>query len=44
MLTGLRAFADRRTEDVRMAIFRHQLAGMNIIIAESLGIVPGLDG
>lgn len=43
MLTGLRAFADRRSEDVRMAIFRHQLAGMNIIIGESLGIVPGLD-
>ncbi|MFN2427880.1 MAG: phosphotransferase family protein [Candidatus Binatia bacterium] len=43
MVTGLRAFAERRTDDVRMAIFRHQLAGMNIIIAESLGIVPSLD-
>ena len=43
MLTGLRAFADRRTDDVRMAIFRHQLAGMNLVIGESLGIVPSLD-
>jgi aminoglycoside phosphotransferase (APT) family kinase protein len=44
MLTGLRAYADRRTDDMRMAIFRHQLAGMNVVIAESLGLVPGLDG
>ncbi len=44
MLTGLRAYADRRTDDMRMAIFRHQLAGMNLVIAESLGLVPGLDG
>lgn len=44
MCTGLRAFADQRTDDVRMAIFRHQLAGMNIIVAESLGLVPALDG
>jgi len=43
MLTGLRAFADRRTDDMRMGIFRHQLAGMNIILAESLGVVPSLD-
>jgi len=43
MLTGLRAFADRRTDDMRMLIFRHQLVGMNLIIGESLGIVPGLD-
>jgi aminoglycoside phosphotransferase (APT) family kinase protein len=44
MLTGLRAYADRRTDDTRMAIFRHQLAGMNLVIGESLGLVPGLDG
>ena len=43
MLTGLRAFADGRTGDMRMAIFRHQLAGMNLVIGESLGIVPSLD-
>jgi aminoglycoside phosphotransferase (APT) family kinase protein len=43
MLTGLRAYADRRTDDTRMAIFRHQLAGMNLVIAESLGLVPALD-
>lgn len=42
MSTGLRAYADRRTEDMRMAIFDHQLAGMNLVIGESLGIVPGL--
>lgn len=42
MLTGLRAYSDGRTEDMRMAIFRHQLAGMNLVIGESLGIVPGL--
>ena len=43
MLTGLRAYADRRTDDTRMLIFRHQLAGMNLIIGEALGIVPALD-
>ncbi|HEY2775120.1 MAG TPA: phosphotransferase family protein [Candidatus Binatia bacterium] len=43
MLTGLRAFADGRTDDVRMAIFRHQLSGMNLILAESLAIIPSLD-
>lgn len=43
MLTGLRAFADRRTDDMRMMIFRSQLTGMNLIIGESLGIVPPLD-
>lgn len=43
MLTGLRAYADGRTQDVRMAIFRHQLAGLNIILAEALGLVPNLD-
>ena len=44
MNTGLRAFADQRTSDLRMTIFRHQLAGMNIIVGEALGIVPSLDG
>ena len=44
MLTGLRAYADHRTDDMRMAIFRHQLAGMNVVIGESLGILSGLDG
>lgn len=44
MLTGLRAYEEGRTGDMRMAIFRHQLAGMNLVIGESLGIVPSLDG
>jgi len=43
MRTGLRAWADRRTDDVRMAIFRHQLSGMNLIVGESLGLLPSLD-
>jgi aminoglycoside phosphotransferase (APT) family kinase protein len=43
MLTGLRAFADARTDDIRMAIFRHQFAGVNLILAESLGLIPSLD-
>lgn len=43
MLTGLRAYADRRTDDVRMAIFRHQMAGLNLVVGESLGLVPNLD-
>ena len=43
LLTGLRAYADGRTQDTRMAIFRHQLAGLNIILGESLGLVPNLD-
>ncbi|MFN2375817.1 MAG: phosphotransferase family protein [Candidatus Binatia bacterium] len=43
MRTGLRAFAESRTSDMRMAIFRHQLVGMNLVLGESLGIVPSLD-
>jgi aminoglycoside phosphotransferase (APT) family kinase protein len=43
METGLRAYAEGRTRDMRMAIFRHQLVGMNVILAESLGLVPNLD-
>lgn len=43
MRTGLRAYADGRTRDTRMAIFRHQLAGLNILLGESLGLVPNLD-
>ncbi len=42
MLTGVRAFADGRTEDLRMAIFQHQLAALGVILAESLGMVPSL--
>lgn len=42
MLTGIRAFADARTDDVRMAIFAHQLDGLGMIIGESLGLVPSL--
>ncbi len=43
MLTGIRAFADARTDDVRMAIFAHQVDGLNMVIAESLGLVPSLN-
>lgn len=43
MLTGLRACADRRSDDIRMAIFRHQMSAMNLVIGESLGLVPNLD-
>ncbi len=42
MLTGLRAFSDKRTDDTRMAIFHHQLSGVQMIVAESLGLVPSL--
>jgi aminoglycoside phosphotransferase (APT) family kinase protein len=43
MLTGLRAYSEGRTDDVRMAIFHHQLVGMNLVLAESLGLLPSLD-
>jgi aminoglycoside phosphotransferase (APT) family kinase protein len=42
MLTGLRAYAEGRTDDMRMAIFRHQLAGMNVVLGESLGLLAGI--
>ncbi|MBI5504145.1 MAG: phosphotransferase family protein [Deltaproteobacteria bacterium] len=42
MLTGIRAFADERTDDARMAIFAHQLDGLGMVIGESLGLVPSL--
>lgn len=42
MLTGLRAFADERTDDLRMATFHHQLAGTQMILAECLGLVGSL--
>jgi aminoglycoside phosphotransferase (APT) family kinase protein len=42
MMTGLRAFADGRTDDLRMAIFQHQLSGTHMILAESLGLVGSL--
>jgi len=42
MTTGLRAWADGRTDDVRMLMFRHQLAGMQVIMAESAGVVGAL--
>lgn len=42
MLTGIRAFGDGRTDDVRMAIFAHQIDGLNMVIGESLGLVPSL--
>jgi aminoglycoside phosphotransferase (APT) family kinase protein len=42
MLTGMRAFADERTKDLRMAIFDHQLSGTHMILAESLGLVGSL--
>lgn len=43
MVTGIRAFADTRTDDVRMAIFAHQLDGLGMVIGESLGLVPSLN-
>jgi aminoglycoside phosphotransferase (APT) family kinase protein len=40
MLTGIRAFADGRTTDLRMAIFDHQAAFLRALIGVELGIVP----
>ena len=37
MLTGLRAFADGRTSDLRMAIFDHQLPFLELLLAMTIG-------
>jgi aminoglycoside phosphotransferase (APT) family kinase protein len=37
MLTGLRAFADGRTPDLRMAIFDHQLPFLELLLAMTIG-------
>jgi aminoglycoside phosphotransferase (APT) family kinase protein len=39
-LTGLRAFADGRTRDLRMAIFDHQLLMLYALLGVELGIIP----
>jgi aminoglycoside phosphotransferase (APT) family kinase protein len=40
MLTGIRAFLDGRTADLRMAIFDHQAAFLGALMGVELGIVP----
>jgi aminoglycoside phosphotransferase (APT) family kinase protein len=40
MLTGIRAFLDGRTTDLRMAIFDHQLPFLIALIGVELGLVP----
>jgi aminoglycoside phosphotransferase (APT) family kinase protein len=40
MLTGLRAFQDGRTHDLRMAIFDHQLPFLHALLAVSRGWLP----
>ncbi len=37
MLTGIRAFADGRTGDLRMAIFDHQLPFLNVLLGMTRG-------
>lgn len=40
MLTGLRAFADGRTRDLRMAIFDHQVPFLHALLAVERGWLP----
>jgi len=40
MLTGIRAFADGRTADLRMAIFDHQLPFLHALLAALRGWLP----
>lgn len=40
MLTGIRAFADGRTRDLRMAIFDHQLPFLHALLAALRGWLP----
>jgi aminoglycoside phosphotransferase (APT) family kinase protein len=40
MLTGIRAFADGRTRDLRMAIFDHQLPYLHALLAALRGWLP----
>ncbi len=39
MLTGIKAWHDGRTRDMRMGFFDQQLAGMNAIIADAMGLI-----
>ncbi len=41
MLTGLRAFRDRRTSDLRMAIFDHQLPYLYLLLGMTRGWLGG---
>jgi aminoglycoside phosphotransferase (APT) family kinase protein len=41
MLTGIRAFLDGRTRDVRMATFDSQIPMLRALLAIELGILPG---
>jgi aminoglycoside phosphotransferase (APT) family kinase protein len=43
MLTGLAAFRDRRTPDLRLAIFDHQLPYLHLLLAMTRGWIPGGD-
>jgi aminoglycoside phosphotransferase (APT) family kinase protein len=40
MLTGIRAFRDGRTRDLRMAIFDHQLPFLHALVAALRGFLP----
>ncbi|MFQ5478424.1 MAG: phosphotransferase family protein [Candidatus Binatia bacterium] len=42
MTTGIRAYSDGRTDDVRIATFRHGLAGIFAVIGEAMGLLPSL--
>ena len=39
MLTGLHAFREGRTRDLRMALFDHQWAYMSVAIAQARGFL-----
>lgn len=43
MLTGLAAFRDGRTADLRLAIFDHQLPYLYLLLAMTRGWIPGGD-
>jgi aminoglycoside phosphotransferase (APT) family kinase protein len=43
MLTGLAAFRDGRTRDLRLAIFDHQLPYLHLLLAMTRGWIPGGD-
>ncbi len=42
MLTGIRAFTDGRSKDLRMAIFNHQLGFLHALLAVTRGWLPGV--
>jgi aminoglycoside phosphotransferase (APT) family kinase protein len=41
MLTGIRAFGDRRTRDIRMVIFEHQLPYLYVLLGMTRGWLAG---